>query len=193
MELVAAMIRVVDTKDQAVKRFEVFHDRAPTRATQMPFTWPKKVQEIGVGHAEMYRSNKWKSKEDQSEYEDYKHIVESTRLVYVTPGWIRERTEPWKKLPVYGPTFDLKGSMPRHFTRLGRLIGVQIRLYEDDDLKLSKGDGARIYEVDTKHGMLGAAEHPETSEVFLFIYTTDGVHMLLTGEKLDVERDGIVG
>jgi hypothetical protein len=42
--------------------------------------------------------------------------------------------------------------------------------------------------------MLGGAEHPKTKEPFLFVYTASGgVHMMLTGPKLDIEKDGIVG
>jgi hypothetical protein len=42
--------------------------------------------------------------------------------------------------------------------------------------------------------MLGGGKHPVTGEVFLFVYTkTHGVGMLITGERLGIEKDGIVG
>jgi len=42
-------VRVVDTKEDARKRFELFYDRKSKRTLERSFTWPKEFQEIGIG------------------------------------------------------------------------------------------------------------------------------------------------
>lgn len=187
------MIRVVDTKRDAIERFRVFHDRPYRKEMPQRFSWPSSMQEIGYGHAEMYRSNKWKKKLD--EFEEYKHIVESNRYVYCEPGFLREWSKPRRKLDVVGPFVSFTEPMPQHFTVLGPLIGVQIQLYEEDesgDVYVA-ADNENLYEVEVARGMLGAADHPETGETFLIVYSSHGVHMVLTGERLAVEKEGITG
>ncbi len=183
-------VRVVDTSEQAEKTFRTFMARDHRRHTPMRFSWPKQMQEVGVGKATMYRSNKWKR--DPKEYEDYKHIAEAEQAVYVTPGFLRDWHNPRHKLDVHGPLVALKEPMPKHFAVLAPLLGVQLRLSGPDGQPVRGDDG--LFEVVVKHGMLGAAVHPETEEPFLFVYTAaGGVHMLLTGKELDIEKDGIVG
>jgi len=86
--------------------------------------------------------------------------------------------------------------MPKHFTILAPLLGVQLRLFrkgQDGKVYLPPSDES-LYEVRINRAMLGGARHPETKEVFLFVYTkADGVHMMMTGEQLGVTEDGIVG
>jgi hypothetical protein len=191
---VAARIRVVDTRDQAVDVFKTFHSRNPARDIKFPWNWPTTMQEAGAGQAEMYKSNKWKS--DLHEFEDYKHVAEGPRLTYVTPGWLREWSNPNKPLKLMGERIKLKSPMPKHFCVLGQLLGVQLRLFQKDSkgsLILPKGDEGLI-EVRVKHGMLGGAKHPDTGELFVFVYTKDGgIHMIITGDELSIGKDGIEG
>jgi hypothetical protein len=187
-------VRVVDTKAQAVKTFETFYARKPAREIPMSFGWPRQMQEIGVGGAEMYRSNKWMKK--LAEHDDYKHVNEGSRTVYAEPGFLREWGSPDTKLEVVGPMVTFTDPMPRHFTFLGPLLGVQLRLYQEDDsgkVFLPKQDDVGQFEVSVSRGSLGSAKHPETNETFLFVYTDDGVHMILTGGSLRIEKDGITG
>jgi hypothetical protein len=174
--------------------FATFHKRNPKRQVQFGWTWPSRMQEVGVGETEMYRSNKWKK--NPKEYEDYKHIAESPRLTYCTAGFLREWSNPRKKIPVEGDWVDFEGPMPKHFTILAPLLGVQLRLFrkkKDGALYVPSGDES-LYEVRMDRAMLGGARHPETGEAFLFVYTQSaGVHMLITGDKLNVSEDGIVG
>jgi hypothetical protein len=187
------VLRVIDTKPQAIKTFETFYAREPAKEIEFSFGWPKQMQEIGVGGAEMYRSNKWKK--TLSEYEDYKHVDEGSRTVYAEPGFLRAWGSPSKKIEVVGPMVKFDPPMPKHFTQLGPLLGVQVRLYqesEDGDFVL-RNDDEGLFEVSVARAWLGATKHPKTGETFLFIYTPDGVHMILTGGSLTIGKDGIAG
>jgi hypothetical protein len=186
-------LRVVDTRPQAIKTFETFYAREPAKEIEFAFTWPTKMQEIGIGGAEMYRSNKWQK--NLSDYEDYKHVAEGSRTVYAEPGFLREWSKPRNRIKVAGPTVRFDGPMPKHFTQLAPLLGVQVRLYEENDdgeFVLSKGDEGYV-EVRVARAWLGGAKHPKTGETFLFVYTDEGVHMILTGGSLTIGKDGIAG
>lgn len=182
--------KLVDTRQDAEEMFETFHARGSKRRVKYNFSWPSKVQEVGRAIAQLYRSNKWKT--NPKDFEDYKHIAEAPQFCYlVDPKFIRDdggRTP----IKVYGPMVELEEEMPSHFTILAPLIGVQLRLY-DSQGKLPRGD-AGLYEVVVPHGMLGGARFPGSDEAFLFVYTRrGGIHMLITGTELDVEKDGITG
>lgn len=191
--VVTRRIEVVDTRDNAERMYRTFMARKPTREVEMSWSWPSQMQEVGVGQAEMYRSNKWKR--DRDEWEDYKHVAESPRLTYCRPNFLREWGNPRKRIPMVGPMVEFQGPMPKHFTILAPLLGVQLHLFEKDDegeLYLPKDEN--IYEVRMDRGMLGGAIHPKTKEPFLFVYTEKGgVHMIITGNRLKIKRDGIVG
>lgn len=186
-------LRVVDTKPQAVKTFETFYAREPAKEIEFSFGWPKKMQEIGVGGAEMYRSNKWQK--NLSDSEDYKHVAEGSRTVYAEPGFLRGWSDPRKRIEVVGPMVQFGEPMPRHFTQLGPLLGVQVRLYEEGkngEFIVRKGDEG-FFEVRVARAWLGGAKHPKTGETFLFVYTPEGVHMIFTGGSLTIGKDGIAG
>ena len=182
-------VRVVETKDVAKKTFQTFYDRPSAREIPLSFGWPKKLQEVGVGKAEMYTSTKW------DKHDDYKHVAEGTRTVYVEPGFLRMDSHPSRPMPVFGPMCEFEEPMPKHFARLGPLLGLQMRLYDRDEkgeIFVPKKD-QRIYEVQIARAVLGAAKHPKTGETFLFVYTPEGVHVILTGSRLSIEKDGIAG
>ncbi len=171
---------VVDTSKYAEEIFRKFHDKKHRKHTDLPFSWPERLQEIGEGRSVMYRSNKWKL--DPKEYEDYKHIAESPNMVYAEPDFIRDWADPRKKIHVSGELLRLEGPMPKHVGVLAPLLGVQVQIGQDH------------YEITVPHGMLAGAEHPSTHEKFLVVYTPrGGVHMIVTGKELGIEKDGIVG
>lgn len=183
------MTKLVDAEPQARQMFEVFHARASKRRVSYGFSWPTKLQEAGRAVAQLYRSNKWKM--NPKDFEDYKHIAEAPQYCYVTPGFLRDSSGK-KEIPLYGDVFSLPDEMPKHFTILAPLIGVQLRLY-DESGKLPRGDSG-LYEVAVPHGMLGGARFPDTEDALLLVYTKrGGIHMIITGTELDVEKDGIVG
>lgn len=187
------MIRVVDTRDEALGTFKAFHAREPKRETEFDFTWPTKWQEVGEGKAVMYRSNKWKK--DLRSHEDYKHVAEGPQALLVVPGYLREREDESVHIDAFGPYFTLTGPMPQHFTKLGPVLGVQARLYDEKDngdLYLPNGDD-RLYQIEMPRCHLGGAKHPESDEPFLFFYDKHGIYMMITGAELDIEKDGIVG
>jgi hypothetical protein len=181
-------VEVIDTEEDAREIYKKFHDKPSKRRVNMDFTWPTVVQEIGEAKAQMYRSNKWKM--NPKEYEDYKHVAEAFQRCYVVPGFLRDYNSN-RSLPVYGPKLEVQGPMPKHFTILAPLIGIQVRLYDKGGKLPKEGN---LYEVVIPSGMLGGAKHPDTGEVFLFVYTkTGGIGLMITGDELGIEKDGIVG
>jgi len=179
--------RVIDTRGKAVGLFETFMDRPSKRSKTMEWTWPDKVQEVGAAEAEMYRSNKWKK--DKSDWEKYKHIAEAPQTCYVIPGVLVRDDDPRSPLPVYGPMHTLPRVMPRHFAELAPCEGVQVQLYG----RGGPGTKGGLYEVRFAHSFWGAAEMPD-GEQFLFVYhPQEGVKLIVTGEKLSITKDGIVG
>jgi hypothetical protein len=192
--MAASRLRVVDTRKEAEKLFKTFHARNPAREVKVKWTWPRRMREAGVAQAEMYESNKWKL--DLKEFEDYKHVADGPRLTYVRPNWLREFANPNKRIPIVGEEVTFKSPMPKHFAILGPLIAVQLRLFEKDEsgkIVLPKGK-EEAWEVRLAHGMLGGARHPETEEPFLFVYTrSSGIGMIITGDELEISKDGIAG
>jgi hypothetical protein len=181
-------VQVVDTLDEARKIRETFVDRPSTKERKMPFAWPSELREIGRCEAVMYTSDKWK---DRGDYEDYKHIAEAPQEFIAREGFLRShRAGKWRPLRTYGPTIELVEPMPRHFAVLSPLLGVQIGLYRDASRRLGQ-----YVEVTVPKGLLGGARHPKTGAPFLIIYTEEqgGLHGIVTGKELDIEKDGIVG
>lgn len=177
------IVKVIDTKDSATKMRENFTRERARREQKMPFGWPPQMQEIGSGKAIMYRSNKWQP--SPTEFEDYKHVAEADQRVYVVPGFLRDYNDPRERWRVEGPMVEFREPMPKHFTKLAPLLGVQLHLdgYKDEG----------YVEVKVARAWVGAAKHPVTKETMVFVFTNEGVHILFTGPELDVERDGIVG
>lgn len=191
--------RVVDTKDVAIRQFETFHDRAHQRIETFSFEWPRKMQLAGESKSEIYRSNKWQK--SPAEFVRYKHVAESRRETWVTPGFLRDQAtnRPLKLAGEVCATPEIFSDdceeMPQHFAVLGNLLGIQLRVAVEEDgaLYLPNGD-EELYEVRVPHAYLGSAQHPETGETFLFVYTkAGGIHCLMRGGRLRITRDGITG
>ena len=167
-------------------------DKPASRATPINWKWPKRMQAVGECLAVMYASNKWQR--DESTIIDYKHNREAPQRLLVTPGFLRDYDRPSQELDLIGPMEELNRPMPDAFAALAKILGVQVNLYqgEDDDPELTE-DGKNFYQVNIAGAYLGAAEHPVTKETFLIIYTKSGLHCVITGDSLNVEKDGIVG
>jgi hypothetical protein len=167
-----------------------FHDQDPEHETPVPWDWPAELQEIGTCEAVMYASAKWQ--QNPRKIIDYKHVAEGPQRILVRPGFVHDHRGN-KALKVVGPYHELN-DMPEAFAVLDKILGVQVRLYEgsDENPMTPNGDHG-YYQIDIPGAYLGAAQHPETGETFLIVYTNDGVHCVIVGPKLGVEKDGIVG
>ena len=157
---------------------ETFVDRKATRAIRVPWHWPKKMELVGMCDAVMYTSDKWKT---IGTYEDYKHVAEAEQYVLSVPGFIRDYHNPKKKLELPTEEFTLPKKMPEAFAELADIFGVQICSLDDEHLQ-----------IDIARAKLGGASNAELG-TFLFVYTSDGVHMIITGDELRIEKDGITG
>lgn len=185
---------VVDTKRQAASIYETFMARPHQRELAFNWSWPKRMQEVGVGQAEMYRSNKWQSNLDV--FEEYKHVAEGPRLTYVVPGTLREWGDSNIRLKLHGRYCQPVSPMPKHFAILAPILGVQLRLWVPSGggkLYIPNGDEG-LYEVRYQHAYMGGAKHPKTDEPFVFVFThSAGILMLMTGDELEIGADGLAG
>lgn len=183
-----------DSVADARKLREKFRDEPATKETAVPWQWPRAMQEVGTCESVMYVSDKWPW-QNKGQYVDYKHVAEGPQTLFVRTGFIREYSHPAREIEVSGPSIELR-DMPNAFAVLADILGVQTRLYEPNSRKtrqFSKNADDGYYQIDIAGAKLGGAKHPRTGETFLFIYTSAGVHCLITGRELDVEKDGIVG
>lgn len=199
-------VKVFEANEIAKKISETFKDRPVEREESLDFDWPDKLQMVGESLGVAYDSDKWKSKdaEGKRESELYKHIAESPNRIYADPSLIRlEGTGPKRTI---GPRISLKDlsrrgelEMPKHFAILGRFMECNCILHtegsDDDPVAPDNGDEGCVT-LTVRHGMLGASKFRRGGKLqpFLFVYhPKDGVYFLITGDELDVEKDGIVG
>jgi len=205
--------RIVDSRDMARAMRETFADKPVKKQHELPFQWPTKLQNIGESLAVAYASDKWKQDGD---FELYKHVAESRNVVYCVPRFLHPYESPTTPLKTIGPMVDFSSfPMPGHFAVLAYFEEIDLRLYTSEDQvrdgfkRNARGnvhdhdDG--VIKVTVKHGMLGAGKIRWSTvgngkdQPFLFVYTTKragdrgGVHMIVVGEELDIEKDGIVG
>ena len=176
--------------DEAKRIRETFTNAPADKVEEVDWQWPKQVQEIGTCEAVMYSSSKWQKR--ATDFEDYKHVAEGKQYLYAIPGSIgfqREYGRGGSKLA--GPMRSV-GRLPSSYAVLAKILGVQARLYVDDAGNMPKGADDGYYQIDLA-GWLGATRVAGTGELVLFIYTDSGVHCLIVGEILDIEKDGIVG
>lgn len=184
-----------DSRAEAIKIRERFMDRPAEREEKLPWSWPKRMKEVGRFHAGagaiMYASDKWQKRRDQ--LVDYKHVSEAPQRLLVVPGFLREFARPGKKLSVGGPMVELNAPMPTAVAKLAPILGIQAQLYEGDeqDYHLNGDDG--FYQINIAGAELFAAVHPKTGQTFLSVCDKGGPLCIITGEQLAVLEDGIVG
>lgn len=201
------MSRVVyDAKDLARNMRRTFADRPIENEFRLEHSWPSVMQNVGDSLAVAYGSDKWKKPDadGRRQSELYKHIAESRNRALVRPGLLRSFWRPGVEWKVIGPQVSL-GSlpMPSHFALLGLFEEIDLQLYTggtDESPVFGESAEDGIVKVTVRHGMLGASAI-RWSEVgrgrdqpFLFVYTErDGVLIIVVGEQLGIEKDGIVG
>jgi hypothetical protein len=193
-------VKVYDSQDIAKNIRETFMDRPAKGETDLPFGWPATWQHVGDSLAVAYASDKWKT---PGKYELYKHLAESRNRVLVRPGFLHDHYHSGASWPVIGPKVSLAGTpMPKHIAVLGYFEEADLQLHvdgTDDDPIVGRGDEGCV-KVGVGHAMLGASHirwdltGRAKSTPFLVVYSpSKGPFMLIVGEELDVEHDGIVG
>jgi hypothetical protein len=185
-----------DSLSAAVAIREKFIDAPVTMEETLDWNWPRKMQSIGrwqrQNGAVMYTSNKWQSNAEK--FIDYKHVAEGPQRLLAVPKFIRQYHRTNRPIRVYGPMVDLNRPMPTAFAVLAPILGIQAQLYDSGTDEHPETTDDSFYNIVIGKAMLGAAEHPETGRTFLFVYTeAEGPLCVITGDELDVEKDGIVG
>jgi hypothetical protein len=114
-------------------------------------------------------------------------VAEGPQRLFVKPGFLVDYSS-GKKMDFPHEKETLPRRMPEAIAELAPILGLQFQPY-NDALELS----GKYYSVDIKRAFVGAAEMPGTGEVFLMIYTKTELCAIITGDILNVEKDGIVG
>lgn len=200
-------VRVVDTREIAIAYRETFHQKKVKTERELPFTWPSSMQRVGDSMAIAYDSDKWKQDGD---YELYKHIAESRNRAYVRKGFLHSYTHQRETWPVIGPMKSFADiPMPKHFALLDYFEEAHFVLYTGGTNArptFSRVRDEGVVKVQCGHALIGASkirwsllDSRAPDQPILFVYTEPkrgdpgGVHFIIAGDELDVEKDGIVG
>ena len=190
-------VRIVDTLELAKNTRRTFTKKEPKELREYPWTWPTQLQHVGDSLAVAYASDKWK---DDGDYELYKHLAESRNRALCVPGFLAPLGSQ-DKYPVYGPMVDFTGvTMGKHIALLGYFEEADLQLHvgEHDGHAYLGDKNEGVVRVMVKHALLGGGVM-DGDRPFLVVYSEPrdndpgGVHMIITGDELDIEADGIVG
>jgi hypothetical protein len=199
---------VVDAEAIARSMRKTFQAKEPKERVELPFTWRREMQHVGDSLAVCYASDKWKK---DGELEIYKHIAESRNRVFCAPKFLRPFEDEDAFYPSLGPMVSFEDvPMPKHFAVLGYFEECNLCLHSEGTQErpaFAKNPADDVVvKVLVKHGMLGASKmrwstlgDGRKDQPFLLVYSEPnrddpgGVHMIIVGEELDVEKDGIVG
>ncbi len=168
---------------------ETFVDRKMEKKIPIHWSWPKKLYCVGQSEAVQYTSDKWKKRGD---YQDYKHVAEGPQKLYVKDGFLVDYSSR-KPLEFPCEEYEIPKKMPTVIAELAPILGLQFQPYaecEDDEPLVLCG---KFYGVDIARAYIGAAVHPEDNSTFLIVYTRKELCAIITGDILNVEKDGIVG
>jgi hypothetical protein len=197
---------VYDAKELAQNMRRTFADRPIEQQFVLEHPWPEVMQNVGDSLAVAYGSDKWKKPDADGRRpsELYKHIAESRNRALVRHGLLRSLWRPGVQWDVIGPSVNLASlPMPAHFALLGLFEEIDLQLHvagTDESPEFGPGPDDGIVKVTVRHGMLGASAirwsevGKGRDEPFLFVYTeSDGVLIIVVGEKLRIAKDGVVG
>jgi hypothetical protein len=197
-------VRVYDTEEMAREMRETFQNAPSKRKRRFDFDWPPMLQNVGDSLAVAYSSNK-NLDNPRGEWILYKHLAESRNRALCLPGLIMHEEQPGEAWPVIGPLVSMvEVPHPRHFAELALFEEANLKLYTggtDARPTFGRGRDAGVVTITVKHGLLGGGMFPwgredrrRPDQPFLFVYTKrDGVLLVIIGDKLAIERDGIVG
>lgn len=196
-------VGVTDSYDSAKQTREIFQGKPSKKEKQHPFGWPRFVRYLGRTNAENYFSNKMLS---GGKWEFYKHIAEgpqylflndeSTSLINDRSAVVEVREAGRRSRPAsdkvevvdgvpaafYAKSYEITGDMPGHLADLAPCKGIQ---WVDPS--------GRYFEARIPNSTLAACKHPDSKETILVVYSKEGIHFMITGPKLNVTEDGIVG
>ncbi len=181
---------------EAAKRLrEKFYDKKVEKEIPISWKWPRDLVFVGQCEAVQYTSDKWKKRGD---YQDYKHVAEGPQRLYVREGFLRDYTSKGK-LELPGDLIELPEHMPDAIAELAPILGIQFQSFapcpddvdEDEDYEYELS--GEFYNVLVARAYVGAACLPGTGETFLMVYTRADLCAIITGDSLNVEKDGIVG
>jgi hypothetical protein len=201
---------VVDAHEPARHFREVFTKKAVTDERHLPFSWPSEMQLVGDSLAVAYSSDKWRK---DGEWVLYKHLAESRNRVYAKKDFFYEYSRQSERAKIIGPVKSFGGvPMPKQIAFLGLFSEAHFVFFTGGTARhptFSRGstdDGVK--RVFVPYGLLGGGvirwskiDAREKDQPFLVIYTErnearrdhGGVHMIIVGDELDIEADGIVG
>lgn len=201
-------VRVFEAESIARNIAQTFKDRPVETEEVLDFDWPDVIQDVGESLGVAYDSDKWKPRKGSGkrDSEIYKHIAESRNRIYVEPGLLQPGDDIGLDLKPIGPKLSLREAsargeiiMPESFAVLGRFIECNVVLHtggtDDAPRRSTRGDKG-VVTLSVKHGMLGASKMKRDGRLqpFIFVYRRDfGVYFIITGDELDIEKDGIVG
>lgn len=163
---------------------ETFYDKPVEKQVPINWSWPRSMLYVGQLESVQYTSDKWKKK---GNYEDYKHVAEGPQRLYVRDGFLVDYDSS-RPLGLPCEKIALPRSMPQVIAELAPALGIQFQSL-DDDLELN----SEYFNVAVARAYVGAARLPDSGETFLMIYTRGDLCAIITGDILDVEKDGIVG
>jgi hypothetical protein len=192
--------RVYEANEVAEGYVQKFHARPVREEHDFDFDWPDALQHVGDSLAVAYASDKWKNKGD---FELYKHLAESPNRAYVKKGLLRD-WDSEKPVRTIGPMVSFERvPMPKQFAILGYFEEANFRLHTSGTARqpyFGEHEDDGCVAVAIGDAWLGASKirwsevSDRDDQPFLFVYTkSEGPLILVTGEDLDVEKDGIVG
>lgn len=193
--------RLYDAESIARNYRETFTDKPVSSETEFSWTWPAVLQHVGDSLAVAYESDKWKKAGD---YVLYKHLAESRNRALCVPGFLRDFDEPSRRWKAIGPHVSFaEVPMPKHFAVLARFEELNLKLHTrgtDMSPRFGRGDDG-VVKVTVRHGMLGGSKirwsekyDDMADQPLLVVYTaSDGPLVVIVGEELEIEADGIVG
>lgn len=182
---------------------EVFQDDKSKVAYAMNHTWPTRYYEIGQGRSVAYTSNKWK---DEDDFEDYKHVAESPNQTFVTDKFLRAARKRRSDLRPNGgeyPECYAEVEFPPTVAELAPFIFFEARPIEsylgNNEIVLAAEaiqvgiPGCILYGCYAKPPGGSWSRKSSLIPFLAVIHKTDGVMAIITGKRLDVKKDGIVG
>jgi len=198
-------IEVIESEEvyrNAKRQREVFYGKPVKEEKQLAIEWPRFVKYLGKTNAQIYYSNK---SLNGGHWELYKHIAEGPQDLFICDDIttiLNDRGEQVQFVDVgarenkgrtarqnarnpaifYATTYELAGPLPKYVSDLAESKGLQWQ---------SK-DGS-FWEVRIPRTTWASAVHPKTREVMLIMYSAEGIHFIVTGSRLDIKKDGIVG